>query len=408
MKNDIFVGRLKGWMRPGLVVLFVLVACWAVSRTESEPSAETMAEADMAADASELSMPEDVRNLFPEAKDWHKHEGGLYEVFDQAGDALGFLALGPPPDERIIGHVGSVPFLVVFDRHLAVSGVRMLENRETASYARRVEDELHDAWNGKSPDDALEHSVEAVSGATATSLALVNGVRATLSRIAAQPPPRPTVGRGAVGGLVGRLLLLLFLGLTSGLFFGRLSPRGSRLYINLGSLLIPGLIASSMFSLALLEGWLRGSFDWRMHSVLGMVGLVTVAGALFTGRNYYCHCFCPFGAAQQLAGRLNRKWKLKWGGRLVGCARALRIILLTAAFAIVALDLAADLAWFEPFVVFNWRHAAWPGRMLALLFLGLALIIPRPWCRICPTGGLIEGLRRPRGRSPIRTRQSHA
>ncbi len=347
----------------------------------------------------------DVRELFPRAETVEHADGDVYVVHDADGAGTGTVVYGPPEDRSIIGFVGRVPILIGLDTEDRVLGVHLLPSRETDEYAQTVARELGNAWNDLSAAEAAALDVDTVSGATSTSYAVIEGVAATLESAVlpsldpereARPPKRLTPRLGDV-------LVVGFLGVSLMTF---LLPRiGARLRLRLPLLalavLIPGLLANTMLSLPLAAAWLRGAFSWRGHGLLLFIGLLAVAFPLLRGRHYYCYHYCPYGAAQELAGKMWRGRKTP-GPAVRRLAGILRLVLLAAALGILLLDAGIDLAGFEPFAAFYWTHAPWASLVLAGSFLLLSVWTPRPWCRICPTGGLLEGFRRStrRGRRP--------
>ena len=101
-----------------------------------------------------------------------------YEVKDAKGNKLGTVLFSSPYSDNVKGFNGPTPLLIALDAENRIKNVVLLENQETPVYARRVvEGGLYEAWNGLTPDEALNKDVDAVSGATYTS----NGVKKSLA-----------------------------------------------------------------------------------------------------------------------------------------------------------------------------------------------------------------------------------
>ena len=153
-----------------------------------------------------------------------------------------------------------------------------------------------------------------------------------------------------------------------------------------------GLWAGSFLSTARLVGWAGsglpgGLFEWvQALLLLSMAFLYPVFGR----PSHYCLHVCPFGAAQELAGRLPvRKWSLSPGAirALAEFRRTLWAVLMLATWC----DAAARWMEWELFGAFAW--AAVPPLVVAfaVAFLVLAVFTPRPYCRfVCPTGTLLK------------------
>lgn len=336
---------------------------------------------------------DDVRVFFPDSRTVTDTGQGIYAVEDADSRKEGFIVHGPPADADATGYAGRVPFLVGLDREFRIKGVHMLPSRETDYYARQVAEELKDAWTSLTPDQALEADVDAVSGATHTSEGLIGGVRETMIALGAEPLDEPETLLEAVGPQMMReILTLLFLAVALAYFFLPFSSRRMRLALKAFSVLIPGLLTAAFLSLPFLAGMIRGHFAPSRQWLLLAIAFCAVAVPLLTGRNFYCSSFCPYGAAQDLAGKLSRK-KWRTGKTFARIASVLRVILLASAASVILTGAAVDLSHFEPFTAFTWTFAGWPSRLLAVAFLLIAVRIPRAWCRLCPTGNIIGAFR---------------
>lgn len=153
-----------------------------------------------------------------------------------------------------------------------------------------------------------------------------------------------------------------------------------------------GLWTGSFLSTARLLGWAGsglpgGALEWAQALLLLSMAFLY---PLFGRPSHYCLHACPFGAAQELAGRLPaRKWSPPPGviRALTAFRRGLWAALMLAAWC------GAWSRWteWELFGAFAW--AAVPPLVVAfaVAFLVLAVFTPRPYCRfVCPTGTLLK------------------
>lgn len=100
-----------------------------------------------------------------------------YQVKDAKGNLLGTVLFSSPYSDEVEGFNGPTPLLILMDADGRIKNVVLLENKETPRFAERVEEgDLYEAWNGLTPDEALNKEVDAVTGATYTS----NGVKESL------------------------------------------------------------------------------------------------------------------------------------------------------------------------------------------------------------------------------------
>ena len=83
----------------------------------------------------------------------------------------------------IEGYGGAVP-VEIYLTDLKIDSIVLLPNMETAPFVDRVKESgLLESWNGKSITEALKAPVDAVSGATYTSTAIISNVRLGLESV---------------------------------------------------------------------------------------------------------------------------------------------------------------------------------------------------------------------------------
>ncbi len=390
----------KGIGRLLLLLVILLGTAWLLRRQPTVPPPVGLRES---TDVNHVEShrppfdPAEARFLFPEMVQVVEHDDHFFKAVDDQGQLLGLLVFGPPDEADIVGFAGRVPFLIGFDHRLRITGVHLLPSQETPQYARNVADSLKNAWNHLTAPRAAQREVDTVTGATRTSRALIQGVRKTLARLDSEAQFEPGMLPFAEPARtkVLDLMIALFLIIAIAWLWLPRRVRHFRLGLSLASLAIPGLLGATMLSLATLGSWLRFDLPRPSQWLLALIGLAAFALPILTGRNFYCSNFCPFGAAQELAGRVKRKKSHPGKNLRVGMS-IIRLSLLLSAWLLLVAGSAFDLSLIEPFVAFRWLHAAWPSRILAVGFLLLAVWTPRPWCRICPTGALLEAMRRRR------------
>lgn len=111
-----------------------------------------------------------------------RDSSSLAEVKDPTGRVVGFLAMTQPQAENVIGYRGPSNALLVFDAAAkSLIGVKLLESRDTPEHVAHVlaKDKFFEQFQGWSWSDAANNpanDVDAVSGATLTSLAIAEGI----------------------------------------------------------------------------------------------------------------------------------------------------------------------------------------------------------------------------------------
>ena len=154
-------------------------------------------------------------------------------------------------------------------------------------------------WNGLTPAQAAALDVDAVSGATYTSTAIISSVRRmTSNQVERQKLSIDTICRQAA------VIAILICALIA--FF---SPKRKllRKIVLLLSLLVLGFWTSSMLSLAVFFRWIANGISWQIQIPLVAVAVAAVLLPIFTKRAFYCSYLCPFGALQEFSGMIFKK-----------------------------------------------------------------------------------------------------
>lgn len=311
---------------------------------------------------------------------------GLWAIQAADGARIGSVGASAAFD-RTAGYAGPIPLHVFLDAAGNVKAVRILPNNETPSFMRQLlAGRFLDNWVGKPARAGARLTPDVVSGATLSSAALIAGVRQTLAalsgsgEIAAAAIARPLVKTIGAWLLV---LVAVWLAFRSG------RQKKLRPFFLVLNVAVIGFWAGQALSLA-------GMFSWLGSGSPLPFGLVLFLGCgvllpLLGKPGFYCNWVCPYGAAQELAGRVFRR-KAAIPPRLLV---HLREVVLFALLVLLWLGAGAGVLQYEPFAAFLPAHAALPVLLLAGGFLLLSLFVQRPWCRFfCPTGALLAWITR--------------
>lgn len=113
-----------------------------------------------------------------------KKEGRWTAVYDSGRKLLGYAVASQPASDGIRGFAGETPVMIAFNAKKKITGVYLLANQETPKFVKRVEQTGYfGCWNGLSVKKALKKKVDTVSGATFTSRAVAESVRAALAAL---------------------------------------------------------------------------------------------------------------------------------------------------------------------------------------------------------------------------------
>jgi predicted membrane-bound spermidine synthase/Na+-translocating ferredoxin:NAD+ oxidoreductase RnfG subunit len=329
-----------------------------------------------------------------------------YRIFDANDQLAGYIFSSQDLAPEVRGFGGRINLAVYVDeRDGSLVGFQLIRSNETPSYL-----ELLSKWNDTLIGHHLFQSesfagVQAVTGATISSEAVLSALQMSGQRFAAEVLGRPT-GPGAeqlahranylpdthvkyliaafvlalivtyLGGFWSRLVVLcLSLGI-GGIWLN--AQYSSEQIVNILSLHIPALALTGMFLF-----------------IIGIPLLVIIFG------NLYCGYICPFGAAQELIGYvLPGRFKPPLSNESMRKARFVKYVILLIVVIVFFASRDRTTLTADPLIsVFGLRITRGDFRS-TLLFIVAATLIgslfwPRFWCRyFCPAGAFLSLLNR--------------
>lgn len=298
------------------------------------------------------------------------------------GQALGRVVSSARIAPEVAGFAGPVPVYVYIDSTEVVQNIIVADNAETPDFQRRAAVVL-DAWKGKRLEQTPEVKVDAVSGATYTSNALIRNVEATLALC------RQTSHNAVIVPAIGWAKTLCVLGILAlgvAAAFVQRRKRWMRPVLLLLNVVVVGFWCGQFLSLSLLRGWLSAGFEpLTILPTLAML-LVAVLMPFFGKPAHYCQWVCPLGALQELL------YMFPWG-KIEVPAHVFRVLnhIRLGVFAVLLMGLwlgfGAFLLDYEPFMLFSLESLSLPVLILAFVIVMAGLFVPRPWCKtLCPLG----------------------
>ena len=293
-----------------------------------------------------------------------------------------------------IGWAGDVPLKIVVSEDGTIFSVNFLPNHETPAWIRLIENAgFMSSWNGLTLCEAVAHRVDAMSGATMTTVAVINTLRDDiLNRIEIGEiiceNEIVIAGRGLAFYLrLSVTLAVLAFALVSFFFPKKMKP--TRLYLLALSVIVLGFWQGQYLSTTSFFNLLIFGINWAAWIIPLMI-LLAFALPLITKREFYCTYVCPYGAAQELVAKLNKKHvqiPQKTYRILINLRPAYLLVIILLLFTGILLDFVN----FEPFAGFMLDAYLWIPMVIAGVFLLVSLFVPRFWCKYCcPTGYIID------------------
>ncbi len=333
----------------------------------------------------------DVRKLFPAASRVGVVSVDEAMVYDASGKQLGSLVHTLPTAAHIIGYASYLPIMIGLDPQNRLAGIVLQANSETPGFINRLEKQkFFNTWDGLPAEQVVTGEFDAVSRATLTTRATIDSLKLRLGKHLTLEQERRRLDYNAIAlELLGWVFLIISLSAV-------VLPRRLAKYrtaILLLAVLIPGFGFGRFVSLELIRTWALNGVPFAAQSFIVLVLMLTFLIPMVTTKSWYCMWYCPYGAAQELAGRLFPR-KVNIAGPWLELCRWLRAGFLIAIVFLLLIGVKLDVTQLEPFSAFLYKSATDSVIWLALIFLGLSLIIRKPWCNyVCPSGQLVEVFR---------------
>ncbi len=278
------------------------------------------------------------------------------------------------------GFSGPVPAFVLVNNQNVIEKVILGQHDETESYVdNALEKGLLTQWIGVKTDNIGAKKVDAISSATYTSNAVNNALISTFSG---------SLGTGGLGTNHLVAILVLVWGVIASFIHKR--SRHLRTITLLSNTVVLGLWCGSFLSISTFQGWLKNGIAFSNNPAIAvMLIVVLIMTVLLTKKAYYCTWVCPFGALQELLGKISKK-KIPIKGKLAKILNHSRVTITMLMLVSMWLGTALAIAEYEVFAAFMISSASIFVLILAIISSIMAIFIPKPYCRfICPTGQLL-------------------
>ena len=278
-----------------------------------------------------------------------------------------------------------------------IHNVVILSHKETPSFFQQLKGNgFFGQFSNRSITEDLKVNggIDAVSGATISSMAVAKAVRLGAQRVATEVhghPHKKEPEAWNIGKDEG-ILFALF-AVVIGCLLARFMK--ARLFVLAFCILFLGIHMNRPISLSSLASILLGylpplhgqPFWWVLT---GGVLLITP----IMGKNVYCYWMCPFGGLQELLTKTGGI-AFRVNPRITRVIKKLPLFFLWIALMIVFITRNPAMGAYEPFATLFSLHGSSVQWYLVTVALFGAFLIPRFWCRFfCPVGALLNRMAR--------------
>jgi uncharacterized protein with FMN-binding domain len=306
----------------------------------------------------------------------------VQQVLDDGTVVVNTSSIG----KDIEGYAGAVP-LKVYIKSGRVEKIEALQNSESPDFFNRARAGLFDKWIGKSVEDAQQTNVDAVSGATYSSKAIIANVQRALQYAAKNPVKTSPLSKLELSPKFFVSLIVVLMAALLPFFVHNRRYHTIQLILNV---VVLGFWCGTFISYPLIVGYVSNGVNIWTSIVPVIMLIIVFVYPLFGHKQYYCTNVCPFGSIQQLASICTKK-------KIVMKPRTIRTLdyIRQGIWAILMLCLWTGV-WFkwmdyEFFTAFIFQSASVAVIVLAIVFVLLSFVVVRPYCRfVCPTGTLVK------------------
>lgn len=289
---------------------------------------------------------------------------------------------------EIKGYGGPVPLAVTLRGGRVVS-VQALPNSETPSFFAKVKP-LMAQWVGLTPADILSKQVDAVSGATYSSGAVIAsmhlGMEYAMNNGIVSPTSYWQFDKWLSPQFIASLIVIL-MGMIVPLFFKNKIYRLIQLVLNV---VVLGFWSGTFLNYTMLLNFFSNGINLVASFIVFLLFIVAFIYPLFGKKNHYCLWVCPFGSLQELAGK-TVKYRLPMSPKLIKVLDVTRQVMWAVLMLLMWTGVYFSWIDYELFTAFMFNQAALPVIVVALLFVLLSTVVSRPYCRfVCPTGCLVH------------------
>ena len=280
-----------------------------------------------------------------------------------------------------IGYAGPVP-LDIYIQDGKITQIDPLPNSETPSFFNRTK-VLFSQWEGRTPDRAAKLQVDAVTGATYTSMAIIHNVNDGLDYYL-------NIDGGHSHSFPAKMWIALLVTLAACILPLFVKNKIYN-YVQLtANVVVLGFWCGQFLDYSLMLKYLSGGFAMPVAIVAIVMLIAAFIYPLFGRTQHYCNHICPLGSAQILVAQLCG-YKIHLSAGVIKTLDWFRKILWATLMFMLWVDCMTGWMDLELFQAFQFMSAEWGIIIAAIIFVALSAVVSRPYCRfVCPTGSLFK------------------
>ena len=297
-----------------------------------------------------------------------------------------------PLASSVNGYSGPTPLSIKVKNGI-IENIESEKNSETPDFYSSACEKIFPQYIGKSVDDALASQVDVMSGATYSSVAIIENmtrglayVQPHVSEQTTEISETPSAAPLSPGKIVASIIVIL-MGL---LLPNWLRSKGYRLLQLLLNIIVLGFWCSAFVSYSLVVNFLANGINFSTALITLILLAVIMLTSLLGRTRHYCFWLCPLGSAQEFIYRIS-PFKRKIGDKTQRILTYARWVLWAVLMLLMWTGVWFEWMDYELFAIFLFQKIGWVVAVLAGIFGVLSIFVSRPYCRfVCPTGCMLQ------------------
>ena len=322
--------------------------------------------------------------------------GNYYRVYDEGGGAGGYVFSSAELARDVRGFGGKINIAIYTDTAGKVIDLAIVKSNETIAYMEMLSEWIESLKGSAVFDGKRLEELEAVTGATVSSKAIISALQVSGRNFAQEILGRQIELKQTeyagwkkyVPDNQGCYLLIAFATVIAATYFPN---KWMRIVILACMLVIGGFLLNAQYSTEQVKA--VGTLSLPMLSLTGsfiLAGGVLVFVLIFG--NFYCGYICPFGAAQELAcyatGGVLKQELTK---QTMRTANLVRYGLLAVVMALFFVSRNHDVFSSDFLVRIFSKNVSKALLWSGILIVVLSVFYNRFWCRfLCPAGAFLS------------------
>jgi predicted membrane-bound spermidine synthase/Na+-translocating ferredoxin:NAD+ oxidoreductase RnfG subunit len=332
--------------------------------------------------------------------DNNRREIKYFEVYDNEGKLDGYIYSSQDLAPEVRGFGGKINLAVYVDPGGKLINFQIIQTNETPGYLNMLSKWLPSLNDHSLFDSKPFPDIQAVTGATVSSKAVLSALQKSGQRFAAQilgrflqSDAKKIYRAGYLPDIQGIYLISAVIFTLIVIYYGGFWSRLAVLFYNLviGGILLNAQYSSEQITTILSLHIPAIGFTGTFLLIFGISILVMMFG------NIYCGYICPFGAAQELLGFIiPKRFKQVVSADAMKTARFIKYMILFILIMVFFISRNHSTLAADPLIsAFNLRFTQHDFKLEVLLIISAALIgsvfYTRFWCRyLCPAGAFLS------------------